>query len=82
MVFKIGQLIKLGILLIVIGFIIVFFGMFMGAKENSSKTKVAVGGFIGPIPFGFGNDKRLLWFVAMVSVALLVFWLIFSFRLV
>ncbi|MBI2652091.1 DUF131 domain-containing protein [Candidatus Woesearchaeota archaeon] len=72
------QLIILGILLIIIGFIIVFFGIFMGAKESDSKTKVAVGGFIGPIPFGFGNDKNLVWFVAILSAVLFLIWLLFK----
>ena len=40
----------------------------MSAKEGTSKTKVAVGGFIGPIPFGFGNDKQLVWFIAILSL--------------
>lgn len=76
---KMQNLIGLGILLIIIGFIIVFFGMLSGSKD-SSKTKVAVGGFIGPIPFGFGNDKNLVWFVAILSLALFLAWLFFSFR--
>jgi len=80
MPFKTEQLTGLGILLIIIGFIIVFFGVFMGAKETTSKTKVAVGGFIGPIPFGFGNDKNFVWFVAILSIILFLVWLIFSFK--
>lgn len=81
MPFKMEQLISLGVLLIIIGFIVVFFGVLTGAKETSSKTKVAVGGFIGPIPFGFGNDKNLLWFVMILSLVLLLIWLLFSFRI-
>lgn len=79
MSFKMEQLISLGIIIIFIGFIIVFFGLFMGAKETA-KTKVAFGGFIGPIPFGFGNDKNLVWFVTILSVVLFLLWLFFSFR--
>ncbi len=80
MPFKMEQLISIGIIMIAIGFVIVFFGMFMGAKESTSKTKVAVGGFIGPIPFGFGNDKNLLWFVAILSLVLFLVWILFSVR--
>ena len=76
------QLISLGILLIFIGFVIVFIGSFMSSKDTNSKTKVAVGGFIGPIPFGFGNDKNLVWFVTIISLVLFLFWLLFSFRIV
>lgn len=79
MSFKMEQLITLGVLLIVIGFIIAFFGMLKGAKD-SSKSKVAVGGFIGPIPFGFGTDKNFVLFVTILSLVLFLFWLFISFR--
>ena len=77
---KMEQIISLGILLMVIGFIIVFFGVLKGSKEASSKTKIAFGGFIGPIPFGFGNDKNLVWFAAILSIVLFLIWVAFSFR--
>jgi len=80
MSFKMEHLISLGVLLIVIGFIIVFLGMFFGAKDSASKTKVAVGGFIGFIPFGFGNDKNLVWFVTILSIVLFLLWLFFGLR--
>mgnify|MGYP001613695388 CR=1 FL=1 len=81
MPFKMEQLISLGILLIIIGFIIVFFGVFKGAKESASGAKVAVGGFIGLIPFGFGDDKNLVWLVTILSIALFLAWLFFSSRI-
>lgn len=74
------QLISLGILLIIVGFIVVFIGIFFGAKETTSKTKVAVGGFIGFIPFGFGNDKSLVLFVTILSIVVFLIWL-FLFRI-
>ena len=54
----------------------------MGAKEGASNTKVAVGGFIGPIPFGFGNDKNLVWFVAILSAVLFLIWLLFNSKVI
>ncbi|MEK6827804.1 MAG: DUF131 domain-containing protein [Nanoarchaeota archaeon] len=80
MSFKMEQLIRLGFLLIIIGFIAVFFGLLKGSKESTSSAKVAVGGFIGPIPFGFGNDKNLVWFVTILSLVLFLLWLFFSTR--
>jgi len=82
MPFKMEQLIGIGILLIFIGFIIVFIGAFLSATKQTStdKAKVAVGGFIGPIPFGFGNDKNLVWFVTILSLVLFLFWLFFRLR--
>ena len=77
---KMQQLISLGILLIIIGFVIVFFGLLKG-KESASGAKVAVGGFIGPIPFGFGNDKNLVWFVTILSLVLFLVWVFFNSRI-
>ena len=77
---KMEQLISFGILLIVIGSIMVFLGVFKGSKESASGAKVAVGGFIGPIPFGFGNDKNLVWFVTILSIVLFLLWLFFGLR--
>ena len=80
MAFKMEQFIGIGIIIILIGFTIVLFGFLLGAKEGSSasKTKVAVGGFIGFIPFGFGNDKNLVWFVTILSFVLFLVWVFFS----
>ena len=75
---KMEQLISIGVIMILIGFVIVFLGTFMAAKETTSKTKVAVGGFIGPIPFGFGNDKNFVWFVTILSLVVFVLWIVFS----
>ena len=78
---RMEQLIGTGTIIIIIGFIVVFLGLFMGAKESNLKTKVAVGGFIGPMPFGFGNDKNLVWLVAVLSLVLFIVWLFMSFRI-
>lgn len=80
MTFKMEQLVGFGILLIILGFIVIVIGTLFGAKE-SSKAKVAFGGFIGFIPFGFGNDKRLVWFVTVLSLAILLTWIYFNFRI-
>ena len=77
---KMEQLINLGAILILAGFIIVSIGMLQAAKEPNSKTKVAVGGFIGFIPFGFGNDRNMVWFAAILSVVLLIVWIIFRIK--
>jgi uncharacterized membrane protein len=79
MALKMEQLIGIGVLLMIIGLIIVFFGILKGSKETA-KTRVAVGGFIGPIPFGFGNDKNFVWFVTIMSLVLFLVWLFISVR--
>ena len=66
------QLILLGILIIFIGFIVVF----IGALSQKAETKIAVGCFIGFIPFGFANDKRLLWILLAFMGIILFFFVI------
>ena len=82
---KMEQLMILGALIVFIGFIVIFTGIFLslfnGSKEVGSKAKVAVGGFIGPLPFGFGNDKNLILLAMILSIALSLFWLIFVFKI-
>ena len=81
MVIRMEQIIGIGAFLAIIGFVIVFIGAMMGANQTDSKTKIAVGGFIGPIPFGFSNDKNILWFLVIESIALLLMWIILSHRI-
>ncbi|MBW2994801.1 DUF131 domain-containing protein [Candidatus Woesearchaeota archaeon] len=71
------RLVEIGIIVVLIGIIIIVIGSFL-QKPADGKTKVAVGGLIGPIPFGFANDKRMLWFVlgiiALFVILQFVFW--------
>ena len=73
-----NNLITLGILFVLLGFILVFIGSLTGAKTGESK--VAVVGLLGPIPFGFGNDKRLFVITLVVAVILMVIWFILAKR--
>ena len=68
------QLMSIGILVILLGFAIVFIGSFLGTQK--SETKIAVGGFVGFIPFGFSNDKRMLWVVIGIMSVLVLFFVI------
>lgn len=78
------NLVSIGMLIIFIGFILVFLGSLLQAKQpqnekegkGDSNVKVAVGGFFGPIPFGFGNDKTLMYVVLGVSVFFMLVWFI------
>ncbi len=77
MITRMQHIIIFGILVIFVGFIIVLFGVLKGAHESTTKSKVAIGGFIGPIPFGFGNDKTMVWFVTTLTVVTILIWLFF-----
>jgi len=67
---------SLGVLVILIGFALVFIGALTQAFSGKGDTKVAVGGFIGFVPFSFGNDKRMVWaLIALMAVALAFFFI-------
>ena len=65
------QMISIGIIVILVGFVLVFIGALKGIPKGD--TKFAVGGFIGFIPFGFANDKRMLWVLLAIMAAVLFF---------
>jgi len=70
------NLVSIGIFVILIGFILVFFGAL--SSSSTKDTKVAVGGFIGFIPFGFANDKRIMWVLIALMAFALVFFLVIN----
>lgn len=65
------QLLQLGVLVVFIGFIIIISSFLFAANEKDkekSNVKFSVVGFLGFIPFGFGNDKKLLLFGVILTV--------------
>ena len=68
------QLVPIGILIIFIGIILVFIGALSQIKDGKN-TKIAVGGFIGFIPFGIWNDKRLSWIIFGFTALMFVIWI-------
>lgn len=73
------SLVSIGIFVILIGFMLVFLGAL--SSSNTKDTKVAVGGFIGFIPFGFANDKRMMWVLIALMAVVLVFFFVMNFFL-
>ncbi len=69
-----NNLITIGIITILVGIALFIIGSLIEAKES----RFAVGGFIGPIPFGFGNDKTLLYFIIALTALVFVFWAIMN----
>lgn len=74
---KMQYLIPLGIIFLFLGTIFVIMGTFTQAKEpgKESSVKVGVGGFIGPIPFGFANDKKVMYAVVSLMVVLIILYI-------
>ncbi len=69
------QLLQIGILLVFVGIALIIFSALSsaGEKEKSKSTfKFSVVGFLGFIPFGFGNDRRLLLFGVVLTVVVVV----------
>lgn len=64
------DLMKIGIGLIVIGFLAIVIGSLF-SKEKAD-VKYSFVGFIGPFPFGFGNDKRLMVFSLILAIVIFV----------
>lgn len=62
------QLIPIGILIILIGFILVIIG---AASKAKGKVEWAFGGFIGPIPFGIASREDLLKLIIFISIIFL-----------
>ncbi|MFH1408711.1 MAG: DUF131 domain-containing protein [Nanoarchaeota archaeon] len=66
---------SIGLGIIVLGvFVMILAVLFSGG--NKADTKAAVVGFIGPIPFGFGNDKAIMFAAIAVTVLFFIGWLI------
>ncbi len=74
----------IGILVVFIGIGILIIGsMFNFNKsgnksESKTESKIAVVGFFGPIPFGFGNDKEMLKWGLVIGGIILVLMLLYS----
>ena len=62
------QLLQIGIVLIFVGIIAIIISLLTGAaNEKGSSFKFSVVGFFGFIPFGFGNDKKLLVLTVVIA---------------
>ncbi len=80
-------LIVAGILLIMLGFFLITFGMMRSAQENGERDseheaggkKVKGGGviLIGPIPIVFGTDKKYALILMILAIVLMLLAIIF-----
>ncbi|MBI4163098.1 MAG: DUF131 domain-containing protein [Candidatus Aenigmarchaeota archaeon] len=65
----------IGFLLIIIGIVVLMIG---AAKQGNAK--IAVGGFIGPIPFGWANDSEMMKYIIIMAVIVTILFVIFLLR--
>lgn len=71
-------LIPIGILTIFIGMILIIIGTI---TNINTKPKVAVGGFIGFIPFGFWNEENMRHIVFFLMILMIALYFLFYFML-
>ena len=64
----------IGVILLIIGIILILVGSLQG------NVKVGVGGFIGPLPFGFANDPRMLQLVIILTIIIAAVFILFLLR--
>jgi len=72
------HLITIGIVLIFIGFSLVFIGSLLSSQKSGSKVEWGVGGFIGPIPFGFASSKNMFYITLALVVTFFVIFLLMN----
>lgn len=70
-----ANLVTIGIIMILLGFLLVFVGALTGKD-----AKVAVGGIIGFLPFGFGNDPQLVKIAIIISAVLAVLFIVMALK--
>ena len=67
-----GVFIVTGLLLIVVGFVLVFAGMLAGSGEAEAGGVI----MIGPIPIAFGTSRRMAMGAMLLAALLMILWLI------
>lgn len=69
----------IGIAVVFIGMIILIIGSILGG-EGGSKTEWGVGGFIGPIPFGWASSPQMLRIILAITVVMVIIFFLFWLR--
>jgi uncharacterized protein (TIGR00304 family) len=74
------NIIGIGVIVIIIGFLIVFVGSLLAASSSTNKSNVKVSffGLLGPIPIGFSNDKGLFIFTIILSIVIMILMFLIS----
>ena len=65
----------IGFIVVIIGIILILIGAIQGGN-----AKVGIGGFIGPFPFGFANDPRMLQIIIALTLIIAVIFILFAIR--
>ena len=72
------EMVLAGFALLVVALILIIAGSLLD-NEKSGKIEWSVGGFIGPIPFGWASSPGMLKWTVLISAVLMIFLVIFLF---
>jgi uncharacterized protein (TIGR00304 family) len=67
-----GAMMQIGMLVIFIGIIILLISPMFASEGKGGTVKFSFVGLLGPIPFGFANDKKLFVFSIFLAIALMI----------
>ena len=71
-----NNILIIGLIVIFIGVLLIIISSITPVNNSKTTTKVAFGGFIGPIPFGFFNDKAMFYLLIGLMTFTLILWYI------
>ncbi len=75
------KIILIGLTFVLAGIFLMVAGSIIGSfSGNQNKVNFAIGGFIGPFPFGFFSAKSMFWIWLGIMIIFLMLWVIFNIK--
>ena len=66
------ELLIAGYILLFIAIALIVMGSLTGNEKNGRKVEIGIGGFIGPIPFGWASSPEMLKIIIAVSAIIMI----------
>ena len=75
------ELVLAGIILLFIALVLIIVGSVLSAEKEGRKIEVGIGGFIGPVPFGWASSPDMLkWIMVITAIVMIGFVLLTLFK--
>ncbi len=75
------ELVLAGIILLFIALVLIIVGSVLSAEKEERKIEVGIGGFIGPVPFGWASSPDMLkWIMVITAIVMIGFVLVTFFK--
>ena len=75
------ELVLAGIILLFIALVLIIVGSVLSAEKEERKIEVGIGGFIGPVPFGWASSPDMLkWIMVITAIVMIGFVLLTLFK--